>query len=292
LSTGIISDNLEHIVKKFVESGRSFQKTGKILNLTPEDIHAKILKAIENKILPSGINSFTKSLHFDFENILIGSDLYEQIFLMNEYCCLPGFEIKKDDVIIDVGANIGLFSIFAASQCYDGTVYSFEPSKTNFKQFQKFIEINNISNIVSSNHAIFDNESSMKLYKPDDEGSYSLFEENAKLFDKGNGYTGNYEEVPTFTLSSIFNKYNITKCNYLKIDCEGCELCVLKSLSDEIFEKIDRIVLEWHPNVNIKDIENILQSKNFKTTKMFERYKHNDSKNYMGSLFAIKNDLL
>ena len=42
----------------------------------------------------------------------------------------------------------------------------------------------------------------------------------------------------------------------------------------------------------IKDIENILQSKNFKTTKMFERYKHNDSKNYMGSLFAIKNDLL
>ena len=280
---------LNVLIKAFITAGRSFQKTSKKLEKTPEFIHDQILKAIDLDLMSSGINSLTKSLHFNFDDILVGPDLYEQIFLLNEYCCLPGFEIKTDDTVIDIGANVGLFSIFAACQCYNGVVYSFEPSKSNFEKFQKFISMNNVTNIQSFNYALFDHETTMKLYKPDDEGSYSLFENNAKIFDKGKGYVGNYEEVQTNTLSSIFKNYDIERCNYLKIDCEGCELTVLASIDDNIFNRIDRIVLEWHPNVKIENIEKLLHSQGFTTTRMFERFKHYDKKNYMGSLFAIKN---
>jgi tRNA G37 N-methylase Trm5 len=64
-----------------------------------------------------------------------------------------GFEIKKDDLVIDIGANVGSFSIFAANK--GARVFSFEPDKKNFEMIKKNIHQNNFQNkIIAINKGV------------------------------------------------------------------------------------------------------------------------------------------
>lgn len=54
------------------------------------------------------------------------------------------------------------------------------------------------------------------------------------------------ETVECISLSTLFERENIERCALLKMDCEGAELKILPSLTEQIFDKIDAIVLEYH----------------------------------------------
>ena len=56
----------------------------------------------------------------------------------------PGFEIKENETVVDIGANKGYFSIFAATSANGVKVYSYEPFLENFKYLKENIELNNL----------------------------------------------------------------------------------------------------------------------------------------------------
>jgi len=151
-----------------------------------------------------------KILRMEFQNgsiLLVPKDyLYEPIaetLLLNVYQ-LPNDLL--DGVIVDVGASIGDFVLFASSKAKRARIYAFEP---NFDTF-RYLQANVISNQISNVYA------------------FNIF---------ANGYTFR---------SILINGYGETVIDFLKIDCEGCEYDLLLNCPDEVLSGVRRISMEIH----------------------------------------------
>lgn len=198
---------------------------------------------------------------------------FTHVWLIQEYSA-PGFELHDDDIILDIGAHIGLFSLFASQFCKNGKIFCFEPIKENYEQLMNNIKINDIKNIVPFNYAVSSKTGKIKIYLNDDESGHSMFLENS-----------NYIEVDSISIIDIFKKNVIDKCNFLKLDCEGAEYEIVDLLSKNYLQRIEKTVIEYHmadtkPEL-LENLENTLKINSFevKTRKLFSD---------IGFLFALK----
>jgi len=124
-------------------------------------------------------------------------------------------EIKKGDVVLDLGANIGYYTlIFAKIVGKNGKIFAFEPDQTNFSLLKKNVEINRYKNILLIRKAVIDRMGTAKLYLSDyNKGSHSIFNlESRKKFI----------QVETIRLDDYFKNYN-GKIDFIKMDIEGAE---------------------------------------------------------------------
>ena len=156
------------------------------------------------------------------------------IWLTKEYE-VPGFEIKEDDTIIDVGGHIGLFMLFCEQFCHKGKIYCFEPASDNYKIFLDNTKLNNFKNVFPFNIAVSKQDGKIPLYLNDDTSGHSIFLKNS-----------NSIQVDSITLQKIFDLNNIEKCNLLKLDCEGSEYEIIDSLPESYFSMIDKMIIEYH----------------------------------------------
>ncbi|MCX6704886.1 MAG: FkbM family methyltransferase, partial [Candidatus Woesebacteria bacterium] len=128
---------------------------------------------------------------------------------------------NKSATIIDIGANIGTFSIFAAYKMPYAKILSYEPGRKAFLQLRENILLNEMDGRVFPNKlAVYKNKSSIKLYDSGRTGLGSVYRVRGEK---------KFEVVPTTTLEGIFIKNKIKVCDYLKIDCEGAEYEILSS---------------------------------------------------------------
>ncbi len=143
--------------------------------------------------------------------------------------------IRPKDTVVDIGAQIGCFSIYAAQLAKDGTVYAYEPHPGNFELLKKNKKLNKIKNLRIFNTGVSNKKGFSKLFlSEDNSGAHSIFEADTKKF----------LAFKTTTLAEIVKK--IGKINFLKIDAEGAEYPILLSSGEETFNLIDKIVLEYH----------------------------------------------
>ena len=156
------------------------------------------------------------------------------IWLTREYEA-PGFEIKENDTIIDVGGHIGLFMLFCEQFCHKGKIYCFEPASDNYKIFLDNTKLNNFKNVFPFNIAVSKQDGKIPLYLNDDTSGHSIFLKNS-----------NPIQVDSITLQKIFDLNNIKKCNLLKLDCEGSEYEIIDSLPESYFSMIDKMIIEYH----------------------------------------------
>ena len=156
------------------------------------------------------------------------------VWLIEEYKS-ENFDIKDTDVIIDVGAHIGLFSLYASQFCKNGLIYSFEPIQDNYHLLVDNIQSNNLKQIKPFNLAVSNSNSNVKLYLNDDESGHSMFSKSSKTVT-----------VDSISLQQIFDDNNIENCNFLKLDCEGTEYEILENLPSSYFNKIEKMVIEYH----------------------------------------------
>ena len=174
-----------------------------------------------------------------------------------------GFEIQQEDIIIDIGAHMGYFSVYAAQIANKGKVYAFEPHPKNYNYLIENIKINNFKNIFADNRAVFDQEGVAQMSSTGLSYSYNLFTTNNDSF-----------EVNKISLKNIFDEYKIEKCNYLKIDAEGSEMKILCNLPSKYYNKIDKIAFEYHEDLDqskkIKQLIITLLANNFKICKISE----------------------
>lgn len=133
--------------------------------------------------------------------------------------------LKKGDAFIDVGANIGLMSIFAARIVEKGTVYSFEPLLETFAVLQKNIEINNIHNVKAYNIALSDTRGKSIIYTNPYAGKGSTSFIKPSEQDDVKEY-----KVMTERLDDFLETNPLSNLKMLKIDVEGWELHVLKGV--------------------------------------------------------------
>jgi len=143
----------------------------------------------------------------DFTTTIEGPYLYKDI------------QIKKGDVVIDAGANFGLFSGLASS--LEATVYAFEPVKIiREKYLEETAKLNENINIIS---LALSNTIGNVLIKGGGIASASIVENlNKKESDLIN------EIVSTITLDDWVKQNNISKIDFIKADIEGAERLMLE----------------------------------------------------------------
>jgi len=190
-------------------------------------------------------------------------------FRNNEFCGIDDIwcnkvytkykQIQDGDIVIDIGANIGAFSIFAVAAARNVKVLSYEPSPAPFKRFLKNIKMNNLEkNIFPFQLAVAKERGERTLFF-DSKGSIgdTITPSQNNLIN----YKNNPIIVKAITLKDIFEDNNLTHCDFLKMDCEGAEYEILFNTPPEYLQKIENIVVEYHKGS--KEIIKILEDLKF-----------------------------
>jgi len=178
-------------------------------------------------------------------------NIFNEVLIHKIYNPL-GFEIKKGDVVLDIGAHVGTFSIFASEIA--SKVYSFEPTQENFKILRENIELNKRNNIVIDNRAVsFVNGKRELFIDSKNLGGHSFYQLLSENKQKR-------ILIETVSLKDLFLQNKIQKVDFLKMDCEGAEYDILFNCQKEVLDKIQKISMEYH---NINKTYNINALKNF-----------------------------
>lgn len=214
----------------------------------------------------SGIKVYIRPLTSDF-------GVFNSVVNMHEYCP-KGFEISPDDVVLDLGANIGSFSLYSANIIKGGIgkIYAFEPMLSNYKQLKKNILLNNFDKIINSfKIAVSNNSGQVELCIQNEKekdglqnvlnmGKHTILRERIKE-------ANDVEVVDCMDLNDILEINNIAKVDFLKIDVEGAEYEIIFNCNDNTLKKIRRIAMEYHEidSYNPNDLVKFLTGKGFST---------------------------
>lgn len=232
-----------------------------------------------------------------------------------------GIEIKDNDVIFDVGANIGIFGIRAAQNHSNVTIYCFEPIPDIAEVLSKNAETLGKNGMIVKQFGLSDSEAEVEFTYFPNTPALSTFnpedwERDPKSFVhavKGTMKNPPKEMrwmkwIPTAfapliaksllkgkkqvrcdlkTLSSVIEEANIASIDLLKVDCEGAELKVLQGISDAHWPRIQSAVIEIHDLDNrVEKVRALMEIKGFSKIHV-EREKGLESIE-MYNLFAIR----
>jgi len=205
------------------------------------------------KIIARGSSSDTAEI------IVINSDFeYPQKY----------FPRNNRPVIVDVGANIGLFSLYCFNEIkkLNPIIYAIEASLENFKYLEKNIKINNAkNNIKICNLAIYSKDGLGKINKNGDYDSFFVSERITKD-DK-------FEDIELVRLETFCSRNNVKSIDLLKIDIEGGEYDVLQKSIEFIKNSTKSIFIEFHDmggEKNSKKMINYLKDNNFELIKQIK----------------------
>lgn len=130
--------------------------------------------------------------------------------------------VKSEDIIFDIGANIGWYSIHLAKMYKNATIYAFEPIPETFNQLKKNSELNRVNNIVFNNFALSDKTQILPFfYSPNVTGAASSL--NIIGDDKMLELSCQSTTIDNYVIENKINKLDFIKC-----DVEGAELMVFK----------------------------------------------------------------
>lgn len=145
--------------------------------------------------------------------------------------------IRKGMTILDIGANIGYYTIqFAYRVGLTGTVHAFEPVSSTFALLQENIALNKLTNVAANRLALANSPGEKVIYLSGREntGQSSLTPPEAA--------SGVQEQVEAKTVDQYLAEMNIARVDLVKIDVEGSELVVLKGMK-KLLAKSDGPVL-------------------------------------------------
>lgn len=149
--------------------------------------------------------------------------------------------IQKGDIVLDIGANIGYYSlIFSRLVGKGGKVYAFEPDSVNFSLLKKNIETNEMTNVIAEQKAVTDKTGKTRLF--------------LSLIHKGMHRIAPHKdlksiEIDTIRLDDFFCDKD-KKVNFIKIDIEGAEPAAFNGMHKVLeTNKNIKIITEFNPVV-------------------------------------------
>jgi len=151
--------------------------------------------------------------------------------------------IQSDDVIYEVGAHIGSWTIFMADRARSGQVHAFEPDEHNHAACSGNAKLNGFNHVTVHKMAVSDANGTAEfgVFDRPGDGRHSLIideQRHAKVV-----------EVSTVQLDSVPEDLSIARPTVLKIDCEGAEVQVLAGGSQTLAGPDLRLIyLELHPD--------------------------------------------
>ena len=191
-----------------------------------------------------------------------------------------GFTIQPRWNILDIGAGIGEYTVYAAAMRPDSQVFSFEPYPQSFVLMQENLRLNKLPNARAFENAI--GAASGKLVLDLTGGEPLQFQSSMTQtapVEKGLA-------VNALSLADAFAMLAMDSCDLLKLDCEGAEYGILFNTPAPVLGLVKRIVMEYHDNVvehTHRDLARFLTEQGFEV----ETFR-NPVHSYLGYLRAVR----
>ncbi|WP_165250419.1 FkbM family methyltransferase [Paludisphaera soli] len=220
-----ISDKIRQISSFFIHSSTPIALSMDALRLKRTGFVAVSRDGLKLAIRPSVGESFTF-----YENLV------RRDYLGGEIALKPG------DTVVDIGANIGTFSILAASVAGpSGRVIACEPVPETFERLKANVALNGLDNVECRCQAVDAADGILEL----------MVSRKSALSTAHMGNRDGVDQVslaiPCVSLETLMAESRIDRIHLLKVDCEGSEYGIFQSLSPEIADRIDQIAMEIHP---------------------------------------------
>jgi FkbM family methyltransferase len=204
------------------------------------------------------------------------------VFMTNhEEDIIEHFTPKEGDIVVDIGAHMGRYTIIGAKRVgAQGKVVAIEAHPGNFEMLNSNIKLNQLTNVIPLNYAVYSKETKIKLYLPEVESGYTMHHSimSSYVFTKYKDKTEDkFVEVSANTLDYFLQLEGITDVNWIKIDVEGAEFEVLKGAHNVLSNsKNISLLIEVHGKDTYEPIIKSLRSYNFKID--FEKTYENGEK--------------
>lgn len=228
-------------------------------------------------------------------------DVYKDVYEDKSYI-QEGLSIKPGDVVIDVGANIGLWSLFVMEQVPQVRLIAVEPVPQIFEALQKNFQDHQPpeSSVTALNIGLAERERTATLhFYPQipqlsseiafdyDHFFKSMFGSNKssnalgalwsriRLWTVAKLWSLRHRPQPVEcqlkTFSQIINELQLDRIDFIKIDAENAEWGVIKGISDEDWRKIQQMAIEVHTNIPggqnlVEEITALIEPKGFAVT--------------------------
>jgi len=193
---------------QLLQSGKNIiEVQGSKMYVNPDNLPRSFKKTFQSYIINSGWEELT-------------TEMFKKV-------------VKEGDVIVDLGANLGYYTLLAARLVGPrGKVYAFEPEPINYGLLLKNIELNGYDNVVAMQKAVSNVTGKARLFLDDkDTGAHTIYQPDN---------TREFIEVESVTLDEFFRdkKHPV---NVIKMDIEGAEMAA--------FSGMDRLI---RGNENLK----------------------------------------
>ncbi len=179
-----------------------------------------------------------------------------EIHLRNRYRAAV---IPSGATVIDIGANIGCYSILAAQNA--ARVFACEPYPVNVAILRENVELNGATGVEVIPYAISAQAGKASLVIPDDD---SLVGHSSLHLGRGRRTL----EITCVTLEQIVRDADLAEIDLVKIGCQGSEYEILYGTSAEILSRVWQIIVECerfpdHPRWSQRELENFLRGLGF-----------------------------
>jgi FkbM family methyltransferase/HAD superfamily phosphatase (TIGR01681 family) len=289
--------------------------------VSPQD-KDRCLAEAQRYILPNGLEiAHLKPYETNY--------LYNEIFVEKTYL-KHDIELPDGATVLDIGANIGMFSLFVIGHCKNPKLFSFEPSPITFEVLKKNLALYSPKSIPCNvGIADSDREAEFTFYPhssvfsgffADDETDGDALRQamENELIAKDQSKESVQAHLDQMvkdrlkketyrcqlrSLSSLFTEHQIERVDLLKIDAEKCEWDILQSIQDAEWKKIRQVVIEVHDKEGkiLTNIQTLLQEKGFiinvveeellEKSGLYNIYGKRAAKRQLSSALGIENNL-
>jgi FkbM family methyltransferase len=183
------------------------------------------------------------------------------------------FSPKDGDMVVDVGAHIGRYTIISSKRVgFKGRVVAIEAHPDNFEILNRNIQVNKLTNVIPLNYAVSSKQTKLKLYLPVERSGFTIY--NTIMVNR-TASEAKFIEVNANTLDNLLlqqqqqSGISHADINWIKIDVEGAEFEVLKGATSILSKSKDIALLievhNLHGGTNLyRQIVEFLNVYNFK----------------------------
>jgi natural product biosynthesis luciferase-like monooxygenase protein/FkbM family methyltransferase len=252
------------------------------LSIPPLKRH--LLHAFPHLTLPNGLTVFHHDPH---QTHGIAHEVFD-----NEDYRQDGISYADGDCVVDVGANIGLFSLYVHQQCRNPKVYAFEPIPDNFEVARRNLDLYELDARIYNRGISDRNGTATFTFYPKMSGLSGCFGDPDREISEAKAMFLHYlqtspngqrvipepeeldrlfveryqfvrHECPMMTLSDFIREAGLERIDLLKIDVEKSEAAVLRGIESRDWGRIRQIALEVHNGILLEEVMRILDSHGF-----------------------------
>jgi FkbM family methyltransferase len=209
--------------------------------------HRSILNNI--RVLPDGQREWQGHRFHSVENGLSSdASLLEELYIFREYEA-PGFGIRPGDIVVDCGANIGLYALYALQEKHAGYVLAIEPEERNLAALQR-----NLAPWTEAGRAaivegvVWDRRDTLDLRVHPGHLGHSL------VLDAEERPVS--QTTQAYTIDELVEEHGIASVDFIKVDVEGAEPQALRGASGAIIRHKPRMVVcTYHCQGDFKAVQ-------------------------------------